>query len=426
MISQRRIHKEIGKVANYLRVMILMTLMFCINQDLHAQPFMRAASDILEGWRVFSGTFLVVNDGNNDDSGDFETQDDDGSRRYYQRIDRLPSSLYGEALLNAVKDKGVNPCYFRLVNERLAHGNEMAYSYDIDGNVSLIEIKEPILNATLSWMGFSYGEEGVITVINSDKQEAKCQLSLLNLDSLLRKVEDGGTTESVEALDLLLFSACGRHHRPCGHHHRRRKCARGPTGLTGATGATGATGITGATGSKGSMGPAGITGATGATGSDGIAGATGGTGAPGATGATGVSEAEAGIIFLTVEPLTTNWNFSTTFYPFAYSKVGSIVTLSLSGVSLNPVVTAGNYGVGDDFAIRITTATPLGGLNTPALVGSGVVTGPLGGAGGPPMLATFGGITSGNLDLHFGISSPFTFLGTETYALRFNIMYKAQ
>jgi hypothetical protein len=121
-----------------------------------------------------------------------------------------------------------------------------------------------------------------------------------------------------------------------------------------------------------------------------------------------------------VESSTANWNFSGTPFPFVYSKVGSIVTLSLSG-SLTPVVTAGSHVVGENFAIRITTIPPVFGLNSPALVGSGVVISPSTGA--PPMLATFAAISSENLELHFGISSAFTFLGTETYALRFNVMY---
>jgi YD repeat-containing protein len=380
MISQRRIHKEIGKVANYLRVMILMTLMFCINQELCAEPFIRAVCDILEESRVFPETFLVVNDSNGSDSCSFETQCDDGTRRCYQRIDRLPSSLYGEVLLNTAKEREANPYYFRLVNEKLAHGNEISYNYDADGNVSFIKINDPILNETLSWMHFSYGEQDDITVTTNDKQEIEGQLSLVISDSVLYKIEDGGTTEAVKKLDLHLSPKC-----PSYHHH---KC-RGPTGPTGPKGATGAPGPDGATG---------------------------------ATGATGAAGGEANTVVLTVEPLTPNWTFTVTSYPFVYTKVGSIVTLSLSGTQLNPIVTTGDHVVGEDFAIRITTISPIVGLITPALVGSGVVISPATGA--PPMLATFATINSGNLELHFGISSAFTFLGTETYELRFNIMYK--
>src|ERR1700722_3782867 len=173
MISQRGIHKEIGKAANYLRVMILMTLVFCINQELCAQPCIRAVCDVLEGSRVFPEAFLIVNDTNSNGSYSFETQCEDGTRRCYQRIDRLPSSLYEEVFLNASKEREANYCYFRLVNEKLAHGNEMAYRYDADGNVSFIEINDSILNETLSWMHFSYGEEGDITVTTSDKQEVE-------------------------------------------------------------------------------------------------------------------------------------------------------------------------------------------------------------------------------------------------------------
>lgn len=168
---------------------------------------------------------------------------------------------------------------------------------------------------------------------------------------------------------------------------------------------------------QGPTGPVGPRGPTGAAGSAGI------TGATGATGATGLTGAEANTVFLMVEPLTNNWTFTATLFPFAYTKVGSIVTLSLSG-SLTSVVTADSHVVGEDFAIQITTIPPIVGLNTPALVGSGVVISPSTGA--PPMLATFAAINSGNLELHFGISSAFTFLGTETYELRFNIMYKGE
>ena len=187
-------------------------------------------------------------------------------------------------------------------------------------------------------------------------------------------------------------------------------------------GAAGATGATGATGDIGATGDQGVTGATGATGDAGATGATGATGAIGATGPTGDAGAAANIVFLTVEPLTSNWTFAASSFPFIYSKVGSIVTLSLSGSLLNPVVTAGSHGVGEDFAIRITTIPPVVGLSTPALVGSGVVISPSTGA--PAMLATSAAINGGNLELHFGISSAFIFLGTETDQLRFNIIYK--
>ena len=269
MISQRRIHKEIGKVANYLRVMILIALMFCINQELCAQPFIRTVCDVLEGSRVFPEAFLVVNDTNSNGSYSFETQCEDGTRRFYQRIDRLPSSLYEEVFLNAAREREANHCYFRLVNEKLAHGNEMAYSYDADGNVSSIEINDSILNETLSWMHFSYGEEGDITVTTSDKQEVECQLSLLNLDNPLHKIEESGNTESVKKLDLLMSTKGS-------HRHRHKKCCIGPTGPTGPTGpkgrngAPGPTGVEGATGATGAKGPTGTTGATGATGATGL------------------------------------------------------------------------------------------------------------------------------------------------------------
>src|SRR5690242_1546534 len=108
-----------------------------------------------------------------------------------------------------------------------------------------------------------------------------------------------------------------------------KKCflGKGQTGNTGNTGATGQTGQTGETGR-------------------GFTGQTGETGSTGSTGATGFVNASSGIVFLVVSPSTSNWNFSSTFYPFAYFKIGKIISLSLSDTSLVPLVTSGLHTVG--------------------------------------------------------------------------------
>ena len=217
---------------------------------------------------------------------------------------------------------------------------------------------------------------------------------------------------------------------------QKRKCSnegricviRGPTGPTGATGIlgpTGPTGPTGFSGIQGFTGPTGTSGAPGFTGPTGSMGSTGNIGPSGPIGPTGPTisiNADSNTIFLTVAALSSNWSFTTNFQPFIYFKIGQIISLSLSGNSLTPIVTPGSHLVGDDFAIEITTVSPIIGLMTPAFVGSAVLMSPSTNA--PPMLATFAGIVSGNLQLHFGISTNFTFAGSESYEIRLSIMYR--
>jgi hypothetical protein len=173
---------------------------------------------------------------------------------------------------------------------------------------------------------------------------------------------------------------------------------------------TGMIGPTGSVGLPGNSGPTGDTGQTGPTGP---------IGPVGDTGPAGQIDTESNIIFLNVMPITSNWSFTTTFYPFAYTKIGQIVNLALSG-SLIATITTGLHGVNEDFGLQITTISPIIGLNTPAFVGSGLVISPS--TGGPPLLANFAAISTGNLQLHFGISTSFVAIGSENYSVRFNIM----
>lgn len=96
----------------------------------------------------------------------------DGSRRFYQKVDQLPSLLLGEELTPLMAHQVVNPEYFLLTQEILPSGNRIFFSYDAAGHLISMEMKNKSLNKVLSWIHFTY-----------TFHKAKCQVHITTSDA---------------------------------------------------------------------------------------------------------------------------------------------------------------------------------------------------------------------------------------------------
>lgn len=80
----------------------------------------------------------------------------DGTTRLYQKVERLPNVVLGEELIPLMAAQIVDPEYFLLTKEQLPSGNQLFYSYNDEGRLTLIEMKNKTEKKILSWIRFSY------------------------------------------------------------------------------------------------------------------------------------------------------------------------------------------------------------------------------------------------------------------------------
>ncbi len=116
----------------------------------------------------------------------------DGTKRIYQKVEKLPSLILGEELTPIMAEQVIDPEFFLLAQEILPSGNQILFSYDNEGHLIAIETKNWNLTKTFSWLHFTYEfqKDGcLVHVETSDSRELTYHLSLENNAYQLTKVE---------------------------------------------------------------------------------------------------------------------------------------------------------------------------------------------------------------------------------------------
>ncbi len=80
----------------------------------------------------------------------------DGTERYFDRVDDLPSCHLGEELNLVISEKVKNPEHFRLVLERLPSGNKIRYQYDESGHLARVEMLNSSEDKIFSWISLTH------------------------------------------------------------------------------------------------------------------------------------------------------------------------------------------------------------------------------------------------------------------------------
>ena len=80
----------------------------------------------------------------------------DGTKRIYQKIAVEPTTVFYNEYAVIANSLLSQPEYYHLVEERLPSGNHILFSYDHEGLLKNIEMKNKSLKKELSWMRFSY------------------------------------------------------------------------------------------------------------------------------------------------------------------------------------------------------------------------------------------------------------------------------
>jgi len=96
----------------------------------------------------------------------------DGTKRFYRKVTTLPKLLLGEELTPLMADQVINPSYFLLSEEILPSGNRLFFSYDDEGHLTSVEMKNKTSKKILSWIRFTY-----------DFQEAEFQVHMETSDA---------------------------------------------------------------------------------------------------------------------------------------------------------------------------------------------------------------------------------------------------
>lgn len=91
----------------------------------------------------------------------------DGTHRIYKKVEGLPSLLLGEELTPLMVAQVIDPSYFLLIEEQLPSGNRLFFSYDKEGHLISVEMKNRSLEKSLSWIHFDY-EPNRVAITTSD------------------------------------------------------------------------------------------------------------------------------------------------------------------------------------------------------------------------------------------------------------------
>jgi len=80
----------------------------------------------------------------------------DGTKRIYEKVKKIPALILGEELFPYLSEQVIAPEYYRLLKEILPSGNQIFFSYNSEGHVALIEMKNAAQIKSLSWIRFNY------------------------------------------------------------------------------------------------------------------------------------------------------------------------------------------------------------------------------------------------------------------------------
>ncbi|MGA8164426.1 MAG: RHS repeat-associated core domain-containing protein, partial [Waddliaceae bacterium] len=99
----------------------------------------------------------------------------DGTERYFEKVDNLPSLCLGEELNIDVSEKVKDPEYFRLKLEILPSGNKVRYHYDDAGHLTRVELLNISEEKVFSWITLSCQPEQLM-ISTSDERNITYEL----------------------------------------------------------------------------------------------------------------------------------------------------------------------------------------------------------------------------------------------------------
>ena len=101
----------------------------------------------------------------------------DGNKRFFEKVETLPSRFLGEELNPCLAEQIHEPEFYRLTLEVLPSGNKICYSYNDNGHLARVEMVNAAEKKTLSWIVFDYQEkENQLTLTTSDGRHASYTL----------------------------------------------------------------------------------------------------------------------------------------------------------------------------------------------------------------------------------------------------------
>ncbi len=108
----------------------------------------------------------------------------DGTKRIYQKVKTVPTEIFGEEIALNLSAKVTQPQYFLLVSETLPSGNVILFSYDAQGHIASVEMKDASQKKTHAWIRFVYelNPKGCrIVVTTSDEKKLIYEFEKLTL-----------------------------------------------------------------------------------------------------------------------------------------------------------------------------------------------------------------------------------------------------
>lgn len=97
---------------------------------------------------------------------------DDGTRRFYKRVEHIATDILGEELVPLMGAELNNPQFYLLQTEILPSGNQIHFTYNEQGHLSRVELRNT-LGKTLSWIQLLYRLSEVHCVIHITSSDGK-------------------------------------------------------------------------------------------------------------------------------------------------------------------------------------------------------------------------------------------------------------
>jgi hypothetical protein len=114
------------------------------------------ASKQVGGWSILPQLFAVLRNDKANSIHSYEVVLEDGTKRIYKKIESMPTQILGLGQTAMLASQENEAKYFHLIKEILPSREQIDYTYDGEGNLSLIELKNVFESQVLAWMHFSY------------------------------------------------------------------------------------------------------------------------------------------------------------------------------------------------------------------------------------------------------------------------------
>ena len=132
----------------------------------------------------------------------------DGTKRIYKKVEQLPSLLFGEELTPSMAGQMIEPESFLLSHEILPSGNQLFFSYDAEGHLISIEMKNKSGTKIFSWIHLDYEFQGTschVHIKTSDARELTYHFALVNgIYQLIQVKGSHGMPIAYEYRDVLV------------------------------------------------------------------------------------------------------------------------------------------------------------------------------------------------------------------------------